>query len=82
MGALPSTRAKARSLTSSINSGARCADCHKGNYAGNFNTRFASSNHADVTIEESAGCVRCHTHEGAVLFYIAVLTGDYNRDGQ
>jgi hypothetical protein len=60
------------------NGGARCADCHKGNYAGNFNTMFASSNHASVTIEESAGCVRCHTHEGAVLANIAGLTGDYN----
>jgi len=58
------------------NSGARCADCHKGNYAGNFSTQFASSNHASVTIEESAGCVRCHTHEGAVLGGIAGLTGD------
>ena len=58
------------------NSGARCADCHAGNYAGNFNTKFASSNHASVAIEESAGCVRCHTHEGAVLGNIAGLTGD------
>jgi len=32
------------------NSGARCADCHTGNYAGNFNTKFASSNHASVAI--------------------------------
>jgi hypothetical protein len=60
------------------NSGARCADCHKGNYAGNFNTKFASSNHASVTIEEGANCVRCHTHEGAVLSNIAGVTGDYN----
>ncbi len=60
------------------NSGARCADCHAGRYAGNFNTKFASSNHADVTIEESSNCVRCHTHEGAVLANIAGLTGDYN----
>ena len=60
------------------NNGARCADCHKGNYAGNFNTKFASSNHANVTIEESATCVRCHTHEGAVLSNIAGTTGDYN----
>lgn len=59
------------------NSGARCADCHKGNYAGNFNTQFASSNHATVTIEESSNCVRCHTHEGAVLSNIAGVTGDY-----
>jgi len=59
-------------------SGARCADCHAGNYAGNFSTKFADSNHAKVTIEESANCVRCHTHEGALLANIAGLTGDYN----
>ena len=58
------------------NSGARCADCHAGNYAGNFNTKFASSNHASVAIEESAGCVRCHTHEGALQGNISGLTGD------
>ncbi len=58
------------------NSGARCADCHAGKYAGNFNTKFASSNHASVQIEESPSCVRCHTHEGAVLGDIAGLTGD------
>ncbi len=58
------------------NSGARCADCHAGKYAGNFNTKFASSNHASVTIEESAGCVRCHTHEGALHGNISGLTGD------
>ncbi|MHB8771125.1 MAG: C-type polyheme cytochrome OmcB [Syntrophales bacterium] len=58
-------------------SGARCADCHKGNYAGNFSTKFATSNHATVMIEESANCVRCHTHEGALLANIAGLTGDY-----
>jgi hypothetical protein len=59
-------------------SGARCADCHNGNYAGNFNTKFAASKHANMTIEESANCVRCHTHEGAVLSNIAGVTGDYN----
>jgi hypothetical protein len=57
------------------NSGARCADCHK---SGNFATKFASSNHASVTIEEGSNCVRCHTHEGAVLSNIAGVTGDYN----
>ena len=60
------------------NSGARCADCHAGRFAGNFNTKFASSNHANVTIEESSNCVRCHTHEGAVLSNIAGVTGDYS----
>ncbi|MBA4422284.1 MAG: C-type polyheme cytochrome OmcB, partial [Syntrophus sp. (in: bacteria)] len=60
------------------NNGARCADCHKGNYAGNFTTKFASSNHANVTIEEGSNCVRCHTHEGAVLSNIAGVTGDYS----
>ncbi len=60
------------------NSGARCADCHKGNYAGNFSTKFASSNHANVTIEESANCVRCHTHEGALGANVAGITGDYD----
>ncbi len=58
-------------------SGARCADCHKGNYAGNFNTQFASSNHANVRSKRAPRCVRCHTHEGALLSNIAGFTGDY-----
>jgi len=58
--------------------GARCADCHNGNYAGNFNTKFASSLHANMVLEESATCQRCHTHEGAVMSNVAGYTGDYD----
>ena len=49
------------------NNGERCTSCHKGNYAGNFNTKFADSNHGNMTIETGATCRRCHTHEGYVL---------------
>ncbi|MHB9096884.1 MAG: cytochrome c3 family protein [Syntrophales bacterium] len=55
--------------------GARCADCHKGNYAGNFSTKFADSLHKNMAIETSASCRRCHTHEGAVLANATGWTG-------
>ncbi|MDD2310492.1 MAG: cytochrome C [Desulfuromonadaceae bacterium] len=56
--------------------GARCADCHKGNYATNAPTMFADSKHANMVIEEGNACRRCHTHEGAVLGATYGLTGD------
>ncbi|MHB8908088.1 MAG: cytochrome C [Syntrophales bacterium] len=57
------------------NNGVRCADCHKGNYATDAPTKFASSLHANMTIETSASCRRCHTHEGAVRANVAGWTG-------
>ena len=59
-------------------SGARCAECHKGNYGGNFTTEFAASRHVvelAANPEDGNSCRRCHTHEGAVAGNIGGLTG-------
>jgi len=57
----------------------RCATCHNGKTATatNANTAFATSNHAEGTPSHttSTSCLRCHTHEGAVLGNIAGWTG-------
>jgi len=49
----------------------RCAACHNGKkaVATNANTDFATSNHATGTPSHTTTdtCLRCHTHEGAVL---------------
>lgn len=57
----------------------RCATCHDGvtARATNANTAFETSNHATGTPSHTSGvCVRCHTHEGAVLSNISGYTGD------
>lgn len=67
----------------------RCAACHDGTQtftvAGvatvapstNSNTAFATSNHVEGTPSHTSGlCVRCHTHEGAVLSNQSGFTGE------
>lgn len=67
----------------------RCATCHDGvtsfTVAGvatvapatNANTAFATSNHVEGTPSHTSGlCIRCHTHEGAVLSNKTGFTGD------
>ncbi len=57
----------------------RCATCHDGvtAQATNANTAFETSNHAEGTPSHTSGvCVRCHTHEGAVLSNKSGYTGD------
>lgn len=57
----------------------RCATCHNGTtaQATNSNTAFATSNHVDGTPSHTSGvCVRCHTHEGAILSNKSGFTGD------
>ncbi|QOX79328.1 C-type polyheme cytochrome OmcB [Trichlorobacter lovleyi] len=57
----------------------RCATCHNGliAQATNANTAFETSNHVDGTPSHTSGvCVRCHTHEGAVLSNKSGFTGD------
>ncbi|MBV5341707.1 MAG: C-type polyheme cytochrome OmcB [Deltaproteobacteria bacterium] len=57
----------------------RCASCHDGitAQATNSNTAFVTSNHVDGTPSHTSGvCVRCHTHEGAVLSNKSGFTGD------
>jgi hypothetical protein len=67
----------------------RCATCHNGVQtllvngvatvapATNANTDFATSNHVTGTPAHTSGhCVRCHTHEGAVLSDISGFTGE------
>ncbi len=58
--------------------GTRCADCHNGVIAPATDapTKFAGSLHANVQLETSNPCWRCHTHEGAVLSNIGGLTGN------
>ncbi|MRR06736.1 MAG: C-type polyheme cytochrome OmcB [Deltaproteobacteria bacterium] len=58
----------------------RCASCHDGVTAPatNSNTDFITSNHAVGTPSQTdidTACLRCHTHEGAVLGNIAGWTG-------
>lgn len=57
----------------------RCASCHDGvtARATNANTEFITSNHATGTPSHttSTSCLRCHTHEGAVLGNIVGWTG-------
>lgn len=57
----------------------RCASCHDGVTAPatNSHTDFITSNHATGTPSHtgSTSCLRCHTHEGAVLGNIAGWTG-------
>jgi hypothetical protein len=55
--------------------GTRCAVCHAGKYQTNAPTKFADSLHANMAIETSGSCRRCHTHEGAVLGAYSALTG-------
>jgi hypothetical protein len=56
----------------------RCATCHNGRTAPatNANTAFDTSNHVEGTPSFSGLCIRCHTHEGAVLSNISGFTGD------
>ncbi|MDD2310155.1 MAG: C-type polyheme cytochrome OmcB [Desulfuromonadaceae bacterium] len=57
----------------------RCATCHNGvtAQATNAHTAFETSNHAEGTPSHTSGvCVRCHTHEGAVLSNKSGFTGD------
>ncbi len=67
----------------------RCAACHDGTQtftvAGvatvapstNSNTAFATSNHVEGTPSHTSGlCIRCHTHEGAVLSNQSGFTGE------
>ncbi|MRR58296.1 MAG: C-type polyheme cytochrome OmcB [Deltaproteobacteria bacterium] len=57
----------------------RCASCHNGKraVATNANTEFATSNHATGTPSHTGTdtCLRCHTHEGAVLGNMVGWTG-------
>lgn len=58
----------------------RCATCHNGRTATatNSNIDFITSNHAVGTPSHTTSgtaCLRCHTHEGAVLGNIAGWTG-------
>jgi hypothetical protein len=47
--------------------------------ATNSNTEFTTSNHAKGTPSHTSGlCIRCHTHEGAVLSNKSGFTGDSN----
>ena len=57
------------------NNGVRCASCHNGAHPTNAPTRFASSKHANVVIEEANPCRRCHTSQGAILGAAYGLTG-------
>ncbi|KAA0891442.1 cytochrome C [Oryzomonas rubra] len=56
--------------------GTRCATCHTGGYATNAPTMFASSKHANIQVETSTPCLRCHSNEGAVLGATYGLTGN------
>ncbi|MBI5417893.1 cytochrome C [Candidatus Poribacteria bacterium] len=58
-----------------INSGEKCETCHKSQNISNAHTKFADSKHANVEIETSDPCRRCHSHEGAVLGAMSGLTG-------
>lgn len=55
----------------------RCATCHTGTNS----TRFAGSNHAILDLHYSATsaspvCLRCHSHEGAVIYNQLGITGE------
>jgi len=61
----------------------RCATCHDGTTAVATNsTEYINSNHALLDLHYSATstsplCLRCHSHEGAVLFNQRGITGGY-----
>ncbi len=57
------------------NNGTRCTFCHKGAHPTNAPTKFASSKHAQVVVEEGNSCRRCHTSQGAILGATYGLTG-------
>ncbi|BDV43947.1 C-type polyheme cytochrome OmcB [Geotalea uraniireducens] len=67
----------------------RCAACHDGTQSftvggvatvapsTNANTAFDTSNHVEGTPSHTSGlCIRCHTHEGAVLSNQSGFTGE------
>ena len=62
---------------------AQCATCHNGTTAVATNsTEYVNSNHAILDLHYSATstsplCLRCHSHEGAVLFNQRGITGSY-----
>jgi hypothetical protein len=68
---------------------ARCATCHDGVQTLSVNgvatvapasnvTDFPASNHANMRLFTNGLCIRCHTHEGAVLSNVSGFTGGDN----